>query len=181
MLKIYTKTGDDGTTGLQGNSRVLKSNPRIIAYGTVDEANASLGIVLNYNIDADLKQELIQLQNELFILGADLSNPTDGSINRITHDMIKNLEQKIDVFETQLEPLSNFILPGGDVAASHIHMTRTIVRRAESCTILASQTENISENCIKYLNRLSDYLFVFARIINKRKGTKDILWESQKR
>ena len=95
--------------------------------------------------------------------------------------MIENLEQKIDDFDTQLEPLSNFILPGGDITASHIHMTRTIVRRAESFTILASQTEKISENCIKYLNRLSDYLFVITRIINKRKGIKDVLWESQKR
>ena len=180
-MKIYTKTGDDGTTGLQGNSRVLKSNPRIIAYGTVDEANASLGIALTHNLDTDLQQELIRIQNELFILGADLSNPTDGSVNRITEDMVEKLEQKIDDFDTNLEPLSNFILPGGDIAASHIHMTRTIIRRAESFTILASQTEKISENCIKYLNRLSDYLFVIARIINKRKGMNDTLWESQKR
>ena len=179
LLKIYTKTGDDGTTGLQGKIRVLKSDPRIMAYGAVDEANASLGVALSYNLDDELIQSIMSLQNELFVVGADLSNPQlENTKNRVTSQMVENLEKAIDRFESQLEPLQNFILPGGDIAASQIHLTRAIIRRAESYTVALKQTEEINENCIKFLNRFSDLLFVLARIINKRKGKKDIIWKS---
>jgi cob(I)alamin adenosyltransferase len=179
LLKIYTKTGDDGTTGLQGKIRVLKSDPRIMAYGAVDEANASLGVALSYNLDDELIQSITSLQNELFVVGADLSNPhLENTKNRVTSQMVENLEKAIDRFESQLEPLQNFILPGGDIAASQIHLTRAIIRRAESYTVALKQTEEINENCIKFLNRFSDLLFVLARIINKRKGKKDIIWKS---
>lgn len=178
VLKIYTKTGDDGTTGLQGNIRLAKSHPRIIAYGTVDEANASLGMVLSNQLDNDVAEVLTKIQNDLFIVGADLSNPDlIENDNRISSFMIEYLEKTIDNYEKELKPLSNFILPGGDLAAAQIHFTRTIVRRAETCLVLLKEKEQINENCIKFLNRLSDLLFVLGRIINKRKGKSDKIWK----
>lgn len=178
-MKIYTKRGDDGTTGLQGDVRVLKSDPRIFAYGAVDEANASIGVALSHNPGKIVKEILISLQNELFVVGADLSNPDlADSKNRVTTEMVENLEQIIDGLESQLQPLQNFILPGGDVVASQIHLTRAIIRRAESYTTIVKQSEEINENCMKYLNRISDLLFVLARIANKAKGNPDTLWKS---
>ena len=178
-MKIYTKTGDGGTTGLQGNVRISKSHPRIIAYGTIDEANAQLGVVLANDIDTDIKEVLTKIQNELFVAGADLSNPNlEQQGNRITSEMIFNLEKIIDDFENNLDPLTNFILPGGDIAASEIHLSRTIVRRAEVCVTKLAENEEINPNCLKYLNRLSDLLFVLGRAINKRKGKTDVLWKS---
>jgi cob(I)alamin adenosyltransferase len=176
-MKIYTKTGDDGTTGLQGGTRVLKSNPRIMSYGSVDEANATIGVALSFGLDEEISVILTSLQNELFVVGADLSNPTSDTKNRVTTQMIENLEKTIDGLEERLEPLSNFILPGGDVAASQIHLARAVIRRAEAYAVLAAQTENINENCIRYLNRLSDLLFVLARTDNKKKGKKDVMWK----
>jgi len=177
-LKIYTKTGDDGTTGLQGNFRVSKSHPRIMAYGTIDEVNAGLGIVLSNEIDQDISILLKQIQNELFVVGADLSNPnlTDKK-NRVTLDMILNKEKNIDKFESELTPLNNFILPGGNVVAAQLHYVRTVVRRAEICIVMLSLQENINSYCIKYINRLSDFFFVLGRVMNKRNGQKDILWK----
>jgi len=177
-LKIYTKTGDDGTTGLQGNLRLTKSNPRIIAYGTIDEANASMGMVLANKLDSDITEVLTQIQNDLFVAGADLSNPNLLQMkNRITSSMVTRIEKIIDDFENELPQLTNFILPGGDIAASQLHFTRTIVRRAETCLVLLKEQEEINEYCIKYLNRLSDLLFVLGRVINKRKGKKDNIWK----
>jgi len=177
-LKIYTKTGDDGTTGLQGNLRLKKSHPRIVAYGTIDEANAFLGIVLTTEIDSDISEVLTRIQNELFVAGADLSNPNLLQIkNRITATMVTKIEKTIDNYENELTPLSNFILPGGDITASQLHFSRTIVRRAETCLVLLQEQEEINKNCLKYLNRLSDLLFVLGRVINKRKGKKDIIWK----
>lgn len=178
MLKIYTKTGDDGTTGLQGNKRVLKSNPRIMAYGAVDEANAAIGIALTFELDDEIKNILSMLQNELFMAGADLSNPNlDDPKNRVTSKMVENLEKLIDNLESQLDPLTNFILPGGDAAASQIHFVRAIVRRSETLTVALRQNEQLNENCMLYLNRLSDLLFVLSRTINKRKAKNDIIWQ----
>jgi len=177
-LKIYTKTGDDGTTGLQGNSRVSKSHPRIIAYGTIDEANAVLGIVLSYELDKDIITLLDLIQNELFIVGADLSNPNmEDQKNRVTIDMINNLEKNIDKYEEELSPLTNFILPGGNIIASQLHHVRTIIRRAETCVIQLSEQEKINNDCVKYLNRLSDLFFVLGRVLNKRNGQKDRIWK----
>jgi len=179
LLKIYTKTGDDGTTGLQGNKRILKSDSRIIAYGTIDEANASLGIILANNLDSDIENVLTQIQNDLFVVGSDLSNPNmEEKKNRVTSMMVKKIEDAIDKFETELTPLTNFILPGGDHLSAQCHFSRTIVRRAETCVVTLNQKEEVNNYCIKYLNRLSDLLFVLGRIINKRKGKKDIVWKS---
>ncbi|MEZ8030552.1 MAG: cob(I)yrinic acid a,c-diamide adenosyltransferase [Nitrosopumilus sp.] len=177
-MKIYTKTGDDGNTGLQGNFRIAKSHPRIMAYGTVDEANAAIGIVLTNVLDEDVSQLLSQIQNDLFLLGSDLSNQNLNDLkNRVSLEMIEKLEKSIDLFELELSPLTNFILPGGNLAAAQTHQVRTIVRRAETLVVKLSDKDEINSNCIKYLNRLSDLMFVLGRLINKRKGIEDILWK----
>tara|TARA_B110000438_G_scaffold58429_1_gene58484 strand:- start:11 stop:547 length:537 start_codon:yes stop_codon:yes gene_type:complete len=177
-MKIYTKTGDGGNTGLQGDFRIAKSHPRIIAYGTVDEANAAIGIVLTNTLDKDVNEVLSQIQNDLFLLGSDLSNQNLNDLkNRISLNMVENLEDFIDLFESELPPITNFILPGGNVAAAQIHQVRTIVRRAETLVVKLSDKDEINSNCIKYLNRLSDLMFVMGRLINKRKGVEDIIWK----
>jgi cob(I)alamin adenosyltransferase len=177
-MKIYTKTGDDGNTGLQGDFRISKSHPRILAYGTVDEANAAIGVVLTNTLDEDVSQLLNQIQNDLFLLGSDLSNQNLNDLkNRVTLEMIEKLEESIDIFESELPPITNFILPGGNVAASQIHQVRTIVRRAETLLVKLSDKDEINSNCIKYLNRLSDLMFVMGRLINKRNGVEDIIWK----
>jgi cob(I)alamin adenosyltransferase len=177
-MKIYTKTGDDGNTGLQGNLRIAKSHPRIISYGTVDEANAALGIVLTNSLDDDITEILTDIQNDLFLVGSDLSNPNLNDVkNRVALKMVEKLEQHIDKFELELPLLTNFILPGGDIAAAQLHYVRTIVRRAETQVVQLSEKDEINSNCIKYLNRLSDLFFVLGRLINKRKDIDDILWK----
>ena len=177
-MKIYTKTGDDGNTGLQGDFRIAKSHPRILAYGTVDEANAMMGVVLSNVLDNDVREVLSRIQNELFLLGSDLSNQNLNDLkNRISLDMVEKLEKIIDKFELELPPITNFILPGGNVAAAQIHQVRTIVRRAETLVVQLSDKDEINSNCIKYLNRLSDLMFVMGRLINKRNGIEDIIWK----
>ena len=177
-MKIYTKTGDGGDTGLQGNIRISKSHPRIISYGIVDEANAALGIVLSNSLDEDIVKILTKIQNDLFLVGADLSNPNLNDVkNRVSLKMVEKLEEQIDIFESELPPLTNFILPGGDPSAAQLHYVRTVVRRAESQTVQLSEKDEINSNCIKYLNRLSDLFFVMGRLINKRKNISDIAWK----
>lgn len=177
-MKIYTKTGDDGTTGLQRGSRISKSNPRIIAYGAVDEINSSLGIVISNTLDNDISELLTKIQNDLFVAGSDLSNPDIvTSKNRITSKMVEYLESKIDQFEKELTPITKFILPGGHPIASQVHFARTVTRRAETMVIALSEKENVNAECKKYLNRLSDLLFVLARVINKRNGITDVFWK----
>ena len=177
-MKIYTKTGDDGNTGLQGDFRISKSHSRIMPYGTVDEANAAIGIVLTNTLDDDIRQVLTQIQNELFLLGSDLSNQNLNDLkNRISLESVEKLEEIIDKFELELSPITNFILPGGNVAAAQIHQVRTIVRRAETLVVKLSDKDEINSNCIKYLNRLSDLMFVMGRLINKRNGVEDIIWK----
>lgn len=178
-MKIYTKTGDDGNTGLQGNYRISKSHPRIVSYGTVDEANAALGIVLANSLDDDIMEILTKIQNDLFVVGADLSNHNLNDMkNRVSIDMIEKLEYHIDKFELELPALTNFILPGGDLAAAQLHYVRTVVRRAEVQTVQLSEKDEINSNCIKYLNRLSDLFFVMGRLINKRKNREDVPWNN---
>ena len=176
-MKIYTKTGDEGKTSLFDNSRVWKSDQRIMSYGAVDELNSSLGIALSLELDPEIKDILIKLQNDLFIVGSDLANPnmSDKKI-RTSPEMITFLEQKIDLLEPQLEPLTSFILPGGTLLASILHLSRTISRRAETHVIALSQDEAINKEAAIYLNRLSDLMFVMARSSNQRKNISDILW-----
>ncbi len=179
-MKIYTRTGDDGTTGLFGGSRVPKYHPRIQAMGAVDETNAALGIacaVLSPNSE-DLRSLLVRLQHELFILGADLATPSDSraTVPRIQDEHIKALEQAIDEWETELERLQHFILPGGTQVASMLHLARGVCRRAERS--LAENLDTISsDTCVlQYLNRLSDLLFVLARRANHDSGVSDVRW-----
>lgn len=177
-MKIYTKTGDDGTTGLQGGKRVSKSDLRIVAYGSVDEINSCIGVSLTHELDADIKDLLTRIQSELFVVGSDLSNPNlTNTKNRITNVMIETLEKNIDRFEQDLTPLANFILPGGHKVAAHLHLARTVTRRAETQVVMLAEHEQINPSCQKYLNRLSDLLFVLARTINKRTGTPDVIWK----
>ncbi|OLC94071.1 MAG: ATP:cob(I)alamin adenosyltransferase [Thaumarchaeota archaeon 13_1_40CM_3_38_6] len=178
LVKIYTKTGDDGTTGLIGGKRIKKSNPRITAYGAIDELNAAIGIILASKLDSDIRKLLIQIQNNLFIVGADLANPdlTNNS-NRVTTDMTTFLEVQIDKLENDLPSITYFILPGGNLVASQVHLARAICRRAEVKIVELSGIDKINKNCQIYINRLSDLLFVVARMINKRKKIKDIAWK----
>jgi len=177
-MKIYTKTGDEGKTSLFDNSRVWKSDERIMSYGAVDELNSSLGIALSLELDPEIKDILIRIQNDLFIVGSDLANPnmSDKKI-RTTPEMIKFLEQKIDLLEPQLEPLTSFILPGGTLLASIIHLARTISRRAETHVVELSKNDEINRDAAIYLNRLSDLMFVLARSINNRKKIPDVVWK----
>tara|TARA_B100001750_G_C15117413_1_gene403226 strand:+ start:61 stop:597 length:537 start_codon:yes stop_codon:yes gene_type:complete len=177
-MKIYTKTGDEGKTSLFDNSRVWKSDQRIMSYGAVDELNSSLGVALSMELDPEIKEILIRLQNDLFIVGSDLANPdmSDKKI-RTTKEMIIFLEQKIDLIEPQLEPLTSFILPGGSLLASILHLSRTISRRAETHVIALSQNESINKDAAIYLNRLSDLMFILARAMNQRKNIPDVVWK----
>ena len=177
MVKIYTKTGDDGTTGLIGGKRVKKSSPRISAYGTVDELNASIGLILSSKIGKDIRDLLTKIQNDLFVAGADLANPNlENASNRVTSKMILFLEKEIDKLEKKLPSITYFILPGGDLIASRVHMARAICRRAETNIAHLSDLEAINNTCLIYINRLSDLLFVIARTINKRKKISDVAW-----
>ena len=177
FMKIYTKTGDEGKTSLFDNSRVWKSDERIRSYGAIDELNSSIGIALSLELDPEIKDIMIRIQNDLFIVGSDLANPnmSDKKI-RTTLEMVTFLEQKIDVLESSLKPLTSFILPGGTLLASIIHLSRTISRRAETHVVELSKNEEINKFDAIYLNRLSDLMFVLARSINNRKNVSDVLW-----
>lgn len=178
-MKIYTKTGDEGKTSLFDNSRVWKSDERIMSYGAIDELNSSIGIALSLELDDEVKDILIKIQNDLFVVGSDLANPdmSDKKI-RTNRDMIVFLEQKIDLLEPQLEPLTSFILPGGTLLASILHLSRTISRRAETHVVALSKNEEINKEAAIYLNRLSDLMFILARVTNNRKKIPDIIWKS---
>jgi cob(I)alamin adenosyltransferase len=179
FMKIYTKTGDEGETSLFDNSRVWKSDERIMSYGAIDELNSSLGIALSLELDHEIEDILIKIQNDLFIVGSDLANPnmSDKKI-RTTAKMIDFLEQKIDLLEPQLEPLTSFILPGGTLLASILHLSRTISRRAETHVVRLSKNQEINKVAVIYLNRLSDLMFILARVVNSRKKISDIIWKS---
>ena len=187
LNKIYTRTGDDGTTGLTDGSRVLKHSSRPQAYGTVDELNSSLGLVFlcldkkdNKNTFNEIKVLIRGIQNDLFDLGADLSTPISNVKQnykplRITENQVNRIEKTIDKYNEQLKPLNSFILPGGSEEASLLHLSRTIARRAERDVSLLSCEEEINKNSLVYLNRLSDLLFVLSRVLNEN-GLNDVLW-----
>jgi cob(I)alamin adenosyltransferase len=178
-MKIYTKTGDDGETGLFGGGRVRKDHARIEAYGTVDELNAVLGILRAESLPAELDTELSRIQNELFDIGAELATPQPSILpHRLTNASIERLEKLIDQLEQELAPLKTFILPGGVKGAGFLHLARTVCRRAERCVVrLQDYTEQlISTEITIYLNRLSDLFFVMARVVNHRAGQDDVPW-----
>lgn len=180
-MKIYTKTGDDGTTSLIGGKRVLKSDLRIEAYGTVDELNSWIGLINAESHEEDLKSLLEGLQDQLFVIGSNLAlDPDKGEIKLpcISEADVHNLEKKIDFMSENLPPLKNFILPGGTSQISHIHIARCVCRRAERASIRASEEGNLPKIIILFLNRLSDFLFVFARFSANKTNTAEIIWKS---
>ena len=182
-MKIYTKTGDKGDTGLIDGSRALKSDLRIIAYGEVDEANSHIGLIIS-NIKGnsnfkDLEKILLDIQHDLFILGAELANPKKVKDDKmlVKIEMVTNIENHVDKLESELEPITFFILPGGTTESSMLHICRTIIRRAERSAVALSKQQEINQNILIYLNRLSDLLFVLARVFNKRQNCNDIPWK----
>lgn len=183
ITKVYTRTGDDGTTGLGTGRRVPKTSQRIIAYGAVDELNSQIGVALACEPATQLVAPLRRIQNELFHAGADLCIPDENKPDlpcpRIEARHVEALEQLMDSLSEELEPLTNFILPGGAPAAAALHVARTICRRAEIETLRLAETESVSADLRCYLNRLSDALFVMARYENKRRGISDPLWDSR--
>lgn len=177
-MKIYTKKGDSGNTSLFGGQRVSKSSKRIDAYGTVDELNSILGMATSFGLSSKGSQFVEKVQQQLFVLGADLATPAtkDIRIDRISHAEVEFLENAIDEMEEELDPLKNFILPGGANAGSTLHFARTVCRRAERITVECRHEEEISEVAIIYINRLSDFLFVLARYENKEAGKQETTW-----
>jgi len=185
MVKIYTKTGDSGTTSLFGGKRIDKDSARIQAYGEVDELNSLIGTIL-----ADLegvrplsgvkplKKKLLRIQEELFVLGADLAAPIEVKVKvpRIKKSFITRLEKEIDGWEKQLPKLKNFILPGGSQVGSKLHLARSVARRAERAIVNLDRTDVINKSAVVYLNRLSDWFFVAARYVNKLENVKENLW-----
>ncbi|MEM6615126.1 MAG: cob(I)yrinic acid a,c-diamide adenosyltransferase [Pseudomonadota bacterium] len=185
LNKIYTKTGDDGTTALGTGERVAKSSVRVTAYGTVDETNSHIGVARLYATDpdlADLNEMLGRIQNDLFDLGADLCTPDTGQDLgyeplRIVEAQVKRIESEIDTLNADLETLRSFVLPGGTAVAAHLHVARTVARRAERLMVelATDETEPVSKPAMTYVNRLSDFLFVASRYANA-KSTGDVLW-----
>lgn len=179
-MKIYTKAGDSGTTGLLGPGRLGKDDPRIEAYGTVDELNAAVGVARASGPDADADRRLARVQDDLFVVGSALADPDpSGPFHRaVTPGHAANLEAWIDELEATLDPLRQFILPGGTPAASAVHLARTVCRRAERRVVALARGPDgsVPTEVVVYLNRLSDFLFVLARAMNRRAGVADVPW-----
>ncbi|HEV2079367.1 MAG TPA: cob(I)yrinic acid a,c-diamide adenosyltransferase [Allosphingosinicella sp.] len=181
LNKIYTRTGDSGETGLVDGSRISKAHPRAAAIGDVDEANSAIGVALLHVRDERHRAMLGRIQNELFDLGADLATPgedfTPGEMTlRIVQEQVDRLEREIDSMNEELEPLRSFILPGGGAGAAHLHLARTIARRAERSVVEAAGEVALNPLVLTYINRLSDHLFVLARLVASAEGG-DILWK----
>ncbi len=180
LSKIYTRTGDDGTTGLGDGSRVEKDHVRVEAYGTVDELNSAVGMLLSYPLPDSIRTCLVAIQHDLFDLGGELCIPGHRAL---TTDATQHLETQLDAFNAPLPPLKEFILPGGSLAASACHLARTICRRAERRVITLARSESVNSgesvnhNALTYLNRLSDLLFVIARVIARLEGGQEVLWK----
>ncbi len=179
-MKIYTRTGDDGTTGLFGGARVAKADPRVEAYGTVDEANTILGLARAAGVNGALDESLARIQAELFTLGAELAcapgKEDKLGLERVEDSHIEQLEAEIDALEAGLEPLKNFILPGGCMSAAFLHQARCVCRRAERRVLEAREHAPVRGQVVRYLNRLSDLLFVQARAANHQAGQVDVPW-----
>lgn len=183
ITKVYTRTGDDGSTGLGGGQRVEKDSPRIEAYGVVDELNSALGAALALGLEEGIAAELVRVQNELFHLGSDLcvleEDKATMPVPVIEGRHVEALEHAMDRMSARMEPLENFILPGGSSAAAALHVARTVCRRAERRLVTLQRDEAINPDTVKYLNRLSDALFVMARLQNRADGRSDVTWDSR--
>lgn len=178
LSKIYTRTGDDGSTGLGDGSRVGKDSARVNAYGTVDEANSCIGMVIASGIPEDVAALLTRVQHQLFDLGGELCIPGHAAIDDADIDA---LEAQLDAYNADLPALKEFILPGGGEAAARCHIARTVVRRAERETVTLSRMEDIRPQAIRYLNRLSDLLFVLSRVLARASGHGEVLWQHERR
>ena len=179
MPKIYTRTGDRGETGLFGGSRVPKDDPRVEAYGALDEANSALGLVAAH-LDADLAAVVRAIQRTLFDIGAELATPEPSRVPAISAEAVASLEALIDGWEGDLTPLRTFVLPGGSREAALCHLARALVRRAERRTVTLARQAPVNPEILRYLNRLSDCLFVLARVLNRRAGINDVPWEGRR-
>jgi cob(I)alamin adenosyltransferase len=178
LSKIYTRTGDDGSTGLGDGARVSKDSARVCAYGTVDEANCAIGLVLATELPEDIRAVLVSVQHQLFDLGGELCIPGHAAIFDADID---RLEQQLDHFNAGLPPLKDFILPGGGLPAAHAHLARTITRRAEREVVTLSRHDAVRPEAVRYLNRLSDLLFVLARVLARASGHGETLWNHERR
>jgi len=178
LSKIYTRTGDDGTTGLGDGTRIAKDSARVAAYGTVDEANSAIGVVLATDLPADISALLTTVQHQMFDLGGELCIPGHAAIFDAD---ITALEDALDHHNAPLPPLKDFILPGGGEAAARCHLARTIVRRAERETVTLARHDAVRPQAIQYLNRLSDLLFVLSRVLARASGHGEILWNHERR
>ena len=183
ITKVYTRTGDDGTTSLGAGQRVPKDSLRVETYGTVDELNSQLGAAIASGIEAELAQALGRIQNDLFHLGSDLcvteADKAARPVPRVEARHVDALERQIDRLSADLPALENFVLPGGTAGAAQLHVARAVCRRAERLAVTLSRTEAVGDHVVVYLNRLSDLLFVMARWENRKKGTPDVLWDSR--
>ncbi len=189
-MKIYTKTGDNGTTALFGGTRVKKHNLRIESYGTVDELNSYIGLIKDQEISNSIKESLLKIQNDLFTLGAMLATPPEKetlkngkerlNIPKVDDDAILFLENEIDKMDLELPQMTHFILPGGHQAVSFCHVARCVCRRAERLSVELNDKEAVNDAVLKYLNRLSDYLFVLARMLSKDLSVEEIKWIPKK-
>ena len=182
ITKVYTRTGDDGSTGLGGGQRVAKNSARVTAYGTVDELSSHVGVAVAVGVVEALERPLQTIQNDLFHLGSDLcileEDKKRFQVPQIEERHVTFLEDLMDELSEELEPLANFILPGGCPAAAHLHVARTVCRRAERKLIDLAAEEPMGSFTVPYINRLSDALFVMARYENRKRGVGDILWDS---
>ena len=181
ISKVYTKAGDGGQTALVGGARVSKASARVEAYGEVDELNSVIGLARADLDDQQVDEVLSLLQNDLFTVGGDLASPADIQVPRIEAPFVKMLEETADRFLAQLEPLTEFILPGGATAGATLHLARTVARRAERRVVSLAQTEEVNSLVIVYLNRLSDLLFILARVVNQRHGIPEKMTDFSKR
>ena len=173
LSKIYTRTGDSGSTGLGDGERVNKDSLRVESYGTVDELNSVIGLLLSSEVLSDVQSSLNRVQHELFDLGGELCMP---GTTLIPDTYVEGLEQDLDALNANLPPLEDFILPGGSEAAARCHIARTVCRRAERCVVALSREETVNPVSIRYLNRLSDYLFVAARVLARADGGAEVIW-----
>jgi len=178
LSKIYTRTGDDGSTGLGDGARVGKDSLRVAAYGTVDEANSTIGLLLAADVPEDIRSLLTTVQHQLFDLGGELCIPGHAAIEDAD---IERLEQQLDRYNDDLPPLKDFILPGGGEAAARCHVARTVVRRAERESVALARVEDVRPQAVRYLNRLSDLLFVLARVLARASGHGEVLWHHERR
>ena len=181
ITKVYTRAGDGGQTSLVGGRRVSKASLRVDAYGDVDELSSVIGLARAAMNDQELDQTLGLIQNDLFTLGADLASPSEIEVPRIDESLVKKIEALADRLLKELEPLKEFILPGGAKAGATLHLARTVARRAERRTVALSEAEQVNPETIVYLNRLSDLLFILARVANRRDGIPETMTDFSKR